>query len=117
MLVLLGFVPGDFLTSEQWHEPMARYIFALVEKPGGVLLISVEVAPERRHYPLVSFAVFDAQERKALRAAFLKAEEAQSCAVTYDARKARFVTAYRSHTILVPGECSNPALRKNGPIS
>jgi hypothetical protein len=51
-------IPGDFFTSEQWHEPMARYIFALVEKPGGVLLISVEVAPERRHYPLVSFAVF-----------------------------------------------------------
>jgi hypothetical protein len=43
MLVLLGFVPGDFFTSEQWHEPMARYIFVLVEKPGGVLLISVEV--------------------------------------------------------------------------
>jgi hypothetical protein len=78
-------IPDDFFTSEQWHEPMARYIFALVEKPGGVLLISVEVAPERRHYPLVSFAVFDAQERKALRAAFLKAEKKREAVPSHTA--------------------------------
>ena len=73
-------IPGDFFTSEQWREPMARYIFALVEKPGGVLLISVEVAPERRNYPLVSFAVFDAKERKALRAALLRAKKKREAA-------------------------------------
>jgi hypothetical protein len=33
------------------------------------LLVCVEVAPNSRNYPSVSFAVFDANERKALRAA------------------------------------------------
>jgi hypothetical protein len=45
---------------------MAGHISALIEKPGGVLLIAVDVAPERRNYPEVRFAVFDALERKAL---------------------------------------------------
>jgi hypothetical protein len=42
---------------------------ALVARPGGVLLVCVEVAPNSRNYPSVSFGVFDANERKALRAA------------------------------------------------
>jgi hypothetical protein len=67
--------PGDFFTPEQWNGPLVRHISALIEKPGGVLLISVEVAPERRSYPEVRFAVFDAVERKALRAALLKAKK------------------------------------------
>ena len=68
-------IPGDFFTAEQWRGPMAPCIDRLVATPGGVLLIAVDVAPERRNYPLVSFAVFDAQERKALRAALLRAKK------------------------------------------
>jgi hypothetical protein len=41
----------------------------LVQKPGGVLLVAVTVEPERQNYPDVSFAVFDAAERKELRRA------------------------------------------------
>ena len=61
--------PGSFFTSEQWHGPLASHIDRLVALPGGVLLICVEVAPNRRNYPSVSYGVFDANERKALRAA------------------------------------------------
>ena len=41
----------------------------LVSKPGGVLLIAITVEPSRRNYPEVSFALFDAAERAALRRA------------------------------------------------
>ena len=64
-------IPGDFFTAEQWR----RCIDRLVATRGGLLLIAVGVAPERRNYPLVSFAVFDAQERKALRAALLRTKK------------------------------------------
>jgi hypothetical protein len=62
-------IPGSFFTSEQWHGPLASHVERLVARPGGILLVSVEVAPNRRNYPSVSFGVFDANERKALRVA------------------------------------------------
>jgi hypothetical protein len=62
-------IPGCFLTREQWAGPLAPDVDRLVSKPGGVLLISVTVQPECPNYPEVSFAVFDAEERKALRRA------------------------------------------------
>ena len=52
---------------------LGLHIDDLVERPGGVLLISVEVNPAVRNRPKVGFAVFDAGECKALRAALLKA--------------------------------------------
>ena len=68
-------IPGDFFTPEQWRGPLAPWVDRLVATPGGVLLIAIDVAPERRNYPLVSFAIFDAQERNALRAALLRTKE------------------------------------------
>jgi hypothetical protein len=62
-------IPGSFFTSEQWHGPLASHVERLVARPGGVLLVCVEVAPNSRNYLSVSFGVFDANERKALRAA------------------------------------------------
>ena len=68
-------IPGDFFTPKQWRGPIAPWVDRLVTTPGGLLLIAVDVAPQRRNYPLVSFAVFDAQERKALRTALPKAKK------------------------------------------
>ena len=68
-------IPGDFFTQEQWHGRLAPWVDRLAKTPGGVLLIAVEVAPQRTNYPLVSFAIFDAQERNALRAALLRTKE------------------------------------------
>ena len=73
-------IPGDFFTPEQWRGALAPWVARLVGTPGGVLLIAVDVAPERRNYPLVSFAVFDAKERKALRAALLRAKKKREAA-------------------------------------
>ena len=56
--------PGDFFTPEQWRGPLAPYVENLVSKPGGLLLIAVEIAPQRRNYPLVSFAVFDPKSER-----------------------------------------------------
>jgi hypothetical protein len=58
-----------WFTPEQWSGSLASPIDDLVAKPGGVLLVSVEVEPRRRNYPKVGFGVFDADERKALRRA------------------------------------------------
>jgi hypothetical protein len=68
-----GIIPGSFFTPEQWRGPMAPYVDDLFSKPGGLLLISVTVEPERRNYPSVAFGVFDATERKSLRTALEKA--------------------------------------------
>jgi hypothetical protein len=67
--LMTGIVPGWFFTSEQWRGTLAPYVADLVSKPGGVLLVAVTVEPSRRNYPEVSFAVFDAAERAALRRA------------------------------------------------
>ena len=68
-------IPGDFFIPEQWRGPMAPWVDRLVATPGGVLLLAVEVAPQRRNYPFLSFAVFNAVKRKALRAALLRAKK------------------------------------------
>jgi hypothetical protein len=81
-------IPGDFFSPKQWCGPLALWIHRLVATPGGVLLISVEVAPEHRNYPLVSFAVFDAQERKALRAALLKIKKKREAVPSHTPGKA-----------------------------
>ena len=52
-----------------------------------MLSIAVEFAPERRNYTEMRFAVFDAVERKALRAALLPAKKKRE-AVPYGAGKA-----------------------------
>jgi hypothetical protein len=59
---------SGWFTSTQWRE-LRPCIERLVSKPGGVLLISVEIDPTRRNYPTVAFGVFDAAERQALRRA------------------------------------------------
>jgi hypothetical protein len=53
-------IPGDFFTPEQWRGSLAPWVDRLVATAGGVLLISVELAPERRNYPEVRLAVFNA---------------------------------------------------------
>ena len=40
-----------------------------------MLLISVEINPETRNYPEVTFGVFDAAERSALRLALIQARK------------------------------------------
>jgi hypothetical protein len=60
-------VPNWF-TREQWAE-LSPHIERLISQPGGVLLISVDVEPARRNYPIVAFGVFNARERKALKSA------------------------------------------------
>ena len=58
------------------------------------MLIAVEVAPRVRNYPAVGFAVFDAEERKVLGAALLKAKKKREGAsdrrLMFRARKAHF---------------------------
>jgi hypothetical protein len=61
--------PGDFFILHQWRGPLAPYVHDLIQKPGGCLLISVTIQPERQNYPEVAFAVFNAAERQALRRA------------------------------------------------
>ncbi len=60
-------IPGWF-TKEQWGQ-LQPYVQGLISKPGGVLLISVQIDPRRRNYPDVGFGVFDSAERTALRRA------------------------------------------------
>jgi hypothetical protein len=64
-------VPGWF-SCQQWAE-LSPHIDRLISQPGGILLIAVDVEPDRRNYPTVAFGVFDAEERKALKSAL------QSC--------------------------------------
>jgi hypothetical protein len=45
-------------------EQLAPLIDRLAKKPTRVLLIAIEVAPERRNYPLVSFRIFDPKSEK-----------------------------------------------------
>jgi hypothetical protein len=66
-------IAGWFFTDEQWRGALAPYVDRLVSKPGGVLLIAVDLEPARRNYPTVAFGVFDARERKALKSALEKA--------------------------------------------
>jgi hypothetical protein len=60
-------IPAWF-SSQQWAE-LSPFIERLISQPGGVMLISVTVDPSTRNYPEVGFAVFCAQERKALKVA------------------------------------------------
>jgi hypothetical protein len=73
-------IPGEFFTLEQWRGPLAPWVDRLVATPGAVLLIAVEVAPERRNYPCIRFAVFDGEERKALRALLLEVKKKRKAA-------------------------------------
>lgn len=65
-------IPGDFFTREQWRGPLAPFIDDVITKPGGVLIVAVEVAPRVRNYPSVTFGVFDSDERAALKTALTK---------------------------------------------
>jgi hypothetical protein len=53
----------------QWRGPLAPHVARLASMPGGILLVAVEIEPGRQNYPEVSFGVFDAAERQALRRA------------------------------------------------
>jgi hypothetical protein len=57
-------IPGDFFTPEQSRGSLAPWVDRLVATAGGVLLISVELAPERRNYLEVRFAVFNAKRER-----------------------------------------------------
>ena len=104
-----GIIPGWF-TREQRGE-LTTHIERLVSRPGGILLNSVEIAPDQRNYPSLTFGVFHADKRKALRAALLRAKKQQDAAAaeiidnaTHVSRQeARRVTLYRSHALLMPG--------------
>ena len=93
-------IPGDFFTPEQWRGPLAPWIDRLTKTSDGMLLIAVDVAPQGRNYPLVSFAVFDAVERKALRAALLKVKKKREAAPSHAAPgRPRFVKSYRTGSL------------------
>jgi hypothetical protein len=88
-------IPGWF-TKEQWGQ-LKPYVQSLISKPAGVLLLAVTIQPERRNYPEVAFAVFNAGERVALRRA-LEAARKRRIKLMQDTKSSRYVAAFVSES-------------------
>ena len=67
-------IPGEDFTREGWDRLKPK-VDELAETPGGILMISVEVAPATRNWPDVGFHIFTPAERKAIAAAIRKARK------------------------------------------